>query len=105
MQMDTKIIESLIAIVGENNFTDALIDLVSYSYDASQQRGRPDAAVWVEDKEQISAILKLANEQRMPVIPRGAGTGLSGMAVPAEGGIVLVMSRMNKILEVRPGRC
>jgi glycolate oxidase len=45
--------------------------------------------------------LKLANEHRIPVIPRGAGTGLSGMAVPAEGGIVLDMSRMNGILEIR----
>jgi glycolate oxidase len=99
--VDDRIKKALLDIVGAQNYTDALIDLVSYSYDASQQRGRPDAAVWVENKEQISAILKLANEHRVPVIPRGAGTGLSGMAVPAEGGIVLDMARMNKILEVR----
>ena len=99
--MDDTIKKALRDIVGAQDYTDALIDLVSYSYDASQQRGRPDAAVWVEDKEQISAILKLANEHRVPVIPRGAGTGLSGMAVPAAGGIVLDMSRMNKILEIR----
>ncbi len=93
--------KALIDIVGEENLTDSLIDLISYSYDASEHKHRPDVAVWPQDTEQVSAIIKLANEYKIPVIPRGAGTGLSGMAVPEQGGIVLDMLRMDKILEIR----
>ena len=98
--MDAKIKESLKAIVGEDNFTDALIDLVSFSYDSSGLSQRPEAAVWVQSKEQVAAVLKLANTHRIPITPRGAGTSLTGSAVPRQGGIVLDMSRMNKILAI-----
>ena len=82
--MDESVKRALIEIVGEQSFTDNLIDLVSYSYDASEHSHRPSCAVWVESPEQISEILKLANRERVPVIPRGSGTGLSGMAVPGK---------------------
>ncbi|KPK31020.1 MAG: hypothetical protein AMK69_01615 [Nitrospira bacterium SG8_3] len=98
--MDKKIKEALIHIVGEKNYTDSLIDIVSYSYDASEHSHRPSCGVWAESTEQVSEILKLANRKGIPVIPRGAGTGLSGMAVPAKGGIVLDLSHMNKILKI-----
>jgi len=98
MNQETK--QALIDIVGEQNYTDRLIDMVSYSYDASEHSHRPSCGVWAETAEQVSEILKLANREKMPVIPRGAGTGLSGMAVPAKGGIVLDLSRMNKILKI-----
>jgi glycolate oxidase len=98
--MDENVKKALIEIVGEQSFTDNLIDLVSYSYDASEHSHRPSCAVWVENPEHISEILKLANRERVPVIPRGSGTGLSGMAVPARGGIVLDLTRMNKILKI-----
>ncbi|MGD8983195.1 MAG: FAD-linked oxidase C-terminal domain-containing protein [Desulfobacteraceae bacterium] len=98
--MDKEIKQSLIHIVGENNYTDSLIDMVSYSYDASEHSHRPSCGVWAESTEQVSEIMKLANRKGIPVIPRGAGTGLSGMAVPAKGGIVLDLSHMNKILKI-----
>jgi glycolate oxidase len=98
--MDKDIKESLIHIVGEKNYTDSLIDMVSYSYDASEHSHRPSCGVWAENTEQVSEIMKLANGKGIPVIPRGAGTGLSGMAVPARGGIVLDLSHMNKILKI-----
>jgi glycolate oxidase len=98
--MDEKIKKALIDIVGEENFTDSLIDLVSYSYDASEHSHRPSCAVWAETPEQVSEILKLADTERIPVIPRGAGTGLSGMSVPIKGGIVLDLNHMNKILKI-----
>lgn len=98
--MDEKTKKALIDIVGEENFTDSLIDLVSYSYDASEHSHRPTCAVWAETPKQVSEILKLANRERIPVIPRGAGTGLSGMSVPIKGGIVLDLNHMNKILKV-----
>lgn len=98
--MDQTVKQALIEIVGQPNYTDSLIDLVSYSYDASEHRSRPLCAVWVDTAEQVSEILKLANRVGIPVVPRGAGTGLSGAAVPSRGGIVLDMSRMNRILTV-----
>ncbi len=99
MDQDTR--DKIKEIVGQENFTDLLIDLVSYSYDASDNDHRPDAAVWPNHAEQISKILKLANERGFPVIPRGAGTGLSGSAVPIKGGLVIDMCRMNQILDIR----
>lgn len=98
--MDEKTKKALVDIVGEENFTDSLIDLVSYSYDASEHSHRPSCAVWAETPEQVSEILKLANKELIPVIPRGAGTGLSGMSVPIKGGIVLDLNHMNKILKI-----
>ena len=98
--MDKKFIESLVTIVGEDNVTDTLIDLVSFSYDSSGLSHRPEAAVWVHTTEQVAAILKLANTYKIPITPRGAGTSLTGSAVPLHGGIVLDMSRMNKILAI-----
>jgi glycolate oxidase len=92
--------QALIDIVGERNYTDSLVDIVSYSYDASEHRSRPSCGVWVETAEQVSEILKLANREHIPVIPRGAGTGLSGSAVPIKGGIVLDLNHMNRILKV-----
>ena len=101
--VDEKIKAALIQIVGQQNYTDSLIDMVSYSYDASEQRGRPSCAVWVENTGQVSEVLKLASRESIPVIPRGAGTGLSGLSVPAKGGIVMDLTRMNKILELSIG--
>ena len=98
--MDEKIKQELIKIVGEENYTERLIDMVSYSYDASEHSHRPSCGVWPGTAEQVSEILKLANREQIPVIPRGAGTGLSGMSVPAKGGIVLDLNRMNKILSI-----
>ena len=98
--MNQKIKERLIEIVGEENFTDNLIDLISYATDASEFYHRPDGAIWVNSAEQISQVMKLANEENFPVIPRGGGTGLCGLAVPIKGGVVMDMGRMNKILKI-----
>jgi len=92
--------KALIQIVGEENYTDALIDIVSYSSDASDHSHRPDMAVWPQDTEQVSRILRLANDLRFPVVPRGAGTGLAGGAIAEQGGVILDMCRMNKILKI-----
>ena len=93
--------EALIEIVGASNFTDALIDMVSYSYDSSDHDHRPAAAVWPTTSEHVSEILKMANEERFPVTPRGAGTGLAGAAVPSQGGLVLDLCRMAEIRDIR----
>jgi len=99
--MDTTIKQSLMEIVGRENFTDALIDLIAFSKDASEHMHRPDAAVWPVNTEQVSAIMKLATEKRFAVVPRGAGTSLAGLAVPEKGGLILDLGRMDRILEIR----
>ena len=99
--MDKDIKEALIEVVGQEIFTDLLIDLVSYSYDASDHNHRPDAAVWPTDSEQVSLILAMAGKRRIPVIPRGAGTGLAGAAVPVRGGLVMDMCKMNRLVDIR----
>jgi glycolate oxidase len=98
--MELGVKESLRQIVGEENFTDSLIDLISYAKDASEFKHRPDAAVWPVNRDQVSAILKLANKEKFPVIARGAGTSLAGLAVPQEGGLVLDLGRMDQIIEI-----
>ena len=60
----------------------------------------PDAVVFPGSAAEVAAIVRLANEHRFPVVPRGAGTGRSGGSVPIEGGVVLVMTRLNRILEI-----
>ena len=98
--MDERIKQALIDIVGKNNLTDDLIDLISYSYDASEHSHRPDCGVWPQSAEQISEIMKLANRENIPVIPRGGATGLTGMAVPSKGGIILDLNHMNRIIKI-----
>ncbi|MCF8043119.1 MAG: FAD-binding protein [Desulfarculaceae bacterium] len=99
--MDQRDKEAIREIVGEDHFSDELIDLVSYSYDSSDHDHRPGGVAYPADSEQISRIMQLANERRFPVIPRGAGTSLAGSAVPIQGGLVLDMVRMNRILDIR----
>ena len=98
--MKENIRKALIDIVGEENYTDEVIDLISYSSDTSEHKHRPEGAVWPMNTGQVSEVLKLANEYRFPVTPRGAGTGYAGGAVPEMGGIVMDLARMNRILDI-----
>lgn len=99
-KLDLTIRDELIEIVGREGFSESVIDLISYSRDASQHKHRPTAAVWPTSTEQVSRIMALAYEHELPVIPRGAGTGISGMVVPKGGGLVLDLARMNKIVRI-----
>ena len=76
--------------------------LDTYSWDqAGQMWGHmPEAVVRPDNTQQVSAVMKIATKYRIPVTPRGAGSGLNGGAVPLAGGIVLSLERMNKILEI-----
>jgi len=94
------IIRALEDIVGPENVSTDPVELLCYSRDASENQALPDVVVWPESTEQVSAILKLANEHKVPVTPRGAGTCLSGGPVPIKGGILMVMTKMNRILEI-----
>ena len=75
-------------------------DLMCYGFDASGLEGVPTAVVWPQDSGDVVKIMKFAYNNNIPVIPRGAGTGMTGGAVPSRGAVVISTERMNKILEV-----
>ena len=97
---ESELKKRLAQIVGAENVSTESVDLLCYSRDASENVGMPDIVVWPNNTSQVSEIMKLANKFKVPVTPRGAGTCLSGGPVPARGGILLVLTRMKKILEV-----
>ncbi len=75
--------------------------LVTFSTDSTPlESGRPDAVVFPASTEEVAGILRVADQLGVPVVPRGSGTNLSGGTIPHRGGIVLVLTRMNKIKEV-----
>lgn len=88
------------AVVGPENFTTSVEDLLCYAYDATNREFRPDAVAFPGTAQEVSEILKLANEHAFFVVPRGAGTGMSGGALAVRGGLVLVMTRFNRILTI-----
>ena len=95
-----KVIKALEKIVGKDCVSLKKEDLLCYAYDATQITHLPDAVVFPHSCEEISKIMRLANEYLFPVVPRGAGSGMSGGAVPINGGLVLAMSHLNRILEI-----
>ena len=94
-------IDKLKEIVGKENVITDPMELVCYSRDMSVHEGIADVLVFPENKGQISEILKLANENNIPVTPRGAGTSVTGAILPIKGGILLDMCRMDKIKEIK----
>jgi glycolate oxidase subunit GlcD len=98
--MDSHLLKRLREIVGREHLLDAPEDLAAYAYDASLARGRPDAVVFPSSEEEVCRVVKAAWDAKVPVVPRGAGTNLSGGAVPTRGGIVIVLTGMNRILEI-----
>lgn len=96
------IIKKIEKIVGEENILTSKEDLICYSYDATNLEAMPELVVFPKNSEEISALIKLANQHRFPVVPRGMGTGFSGGSIPILGGLVLVMTRLNRILEIDP---
>src|SRR4030042_7100861 len=90
------------SIAGKENVFEDKETRICYSYDATNLKYLPDLIVYPANREQISAVVKLANEFRFPVIPRGAGTGFTGGTLPVAGGVVLVLTKMNKILPIAP---
>ena len=100
MKIDKAVLDMLEKIVGSENFSIGKEDLLVYSYDATKQAAVPDVVLAPRSAKEVSSIMRLASEQRIPVYPRGAGSGLTGGSVPLLGGIVLNMVKMDRILEV-----
>lgn len=100
--MDKNYTAELEQIVNPENVITSFEERLTYSYDSTRLEYMPDVVVKVKTAEQISRIMKLANEYTIPVTPRGAATGLSGGCLAVEGGISLVMVAMNKIIDINP---
>ena len=98
--MDQQVVKELQDIVGKENVSTAISDKITHSYDATQERHLPDVVVYAGTTEQVSQVVKLANRFKIPVLPRGAGSGFTGGTLPVRGGIVLVLTRMDRILEI-----
>jgi D-lactate dehydrogenase (cytochrome) len=95
-------IEAIRKIVGPERVSTGESVLELHSKDESfHQRRKPEVVVWPLRTEEISQILKMANEKQIPVTPWGAGTSLEGNPIPVEGGIVLDLQQMNHVLELR----
>lgn len=98
--MESRLVKELKGIVGKENVLTELEDRICYSYDGTFKRGIPLVVVFPGNTQEVVQIMKLANREKIPVFPRGAGTGLSGGSIPQEGGMALVLTRMNKIKEI-----
>src|ERR1700690_1688742 len=88
------------ALVGPRGYLDKPEDLTLYEYDGSVDKARPEMVVFPRTTEEVSAIVKIAAEYKIPIVGRGAGTGLSGGAIPVAGGLTIGFARMNRILEI-----
>lgn len=101
--ISTIVVNSLKEAVGKNNVLSSPEELYCYSYDATALDDKvylPDVVVLPETIEHVKAVMRIATEYTIPVVPRGAATNLSGGCVPLAGGIVLHLSKMNKILKI-----
>ena len=98
--IEASAIKELRGIVGDRRVLTGPEELLVFSYDGTFCEQRPDVVVVPASTEEVSRVLKYADHQRIPVYPRGAGTGLAGGAIPVEGGIALNLATMNKIREI-----
>ena len=88
------------AIVGPKGYLDRPEDMSLYEYDGSVDKARPAMVVFPRTTEDVAAIVKITAENGIPIVGRGAGTGLSGGAIPRAGGVTIGFARMNRILEI-----
>ena len=92
---------TLATIVGENYVSDKKEEAYFYARDPGLMPDhKPDYVVLPKTAGQIQKIAKLANKEKIPIVPMGAGLGLTGLTIPLKGGIVIDIKRMNKIIEV-----
>ena len=100
LKITETVFRKLREIVGNANCSREKEDLACYAYDATAQVYLPDVVIFPKNTKDISAILKLADAENFPVVPRGAGSGMTGGSLPVNGGAVLVMTRLNRILDI-----
>jgi glycolate oxidase len=100
MSLPSAVLDQLRRVVGRDNVIHQPNDLRIFERDGSITGALPDAVVLPDDRDQVVRVVQLAAAHRIPVVPRGAGTGLSGGAITLHGGIALQLSRMRRIVEI-----
>jgi glycolate oxidase len=101
MPIKKEIIQQLQDIVGNEYCRTNNAELYVYAFDGGIHRKKPDIVVQPQNTKQVQQIVQLANKHGIPLVPRGAGSGLCGAAVPIDGGVVVDMQRMNTIRDIR----
>lgn len=92
----------LVDLVGEGRVLVSGEERAAYSYDASRGSAMPDVVVVPQCTDDVRRVMQFASRNKIPVYPRGAGTGMTGGSIPRRGGIALVMTSMNRILDINP---
>src|SRR3984885_9584487 len=87
-------------MLGPRGYLDRPEDLTLYEYDGSIDKARPELVVFPQTSEEVAALVRIAREYRIPIVGRGAGTGLSGGVIARAGGIVVSFARMNRIVDI-----
>jgi glycolate oxidase len=93
-------VEELEKALGKRNVISDAADLIVFEYDGTIEKGQPQVVVFPSSAQDVAAAVRVARKYELPVVPRGAGTGLSGGAVAAVGGVLIAMTRMKRVLEV-----
>ena len=91
------LVSELRAVLGDEDVLESPVELHLFSKDASLMRGRPDCVVFPQDAAEVAAIVRIAEAGGIPLVARGAGTGLAAGASPTEGGIVVVMTGIDDV--------
>ncbi|CAG0942882.1 putative FAD-linked oxidoreductase [Anaerolineae bacterium] len=100
LRQDAK--QSLETLLNKKQITTHPVELITYEIDAGPDRGAPDGVVFPKNADEVARLMRWANAHNVPLIARGAGTGLSGGAVAEQGGVIVEFSRMNRIIEFDP---
>jgi glycolate oxidase len=100
VQINRELVRALERLLGRDGVLSSREDLLLYEYDGSVEVARPQCVAFPRSTEDVIGIVRLANQYKTPMVGRGAGTGLSGGALAREGGVLIVFSRMNRILSI-----
>src|SRR5258708_4999104 len=87
-------------LLGPGGYLDRQEDLKLYEYDGSVDKAQPELVVFPETSEDVVSLVRIARDHSIPIVGRGAGTGLSGGVIPRAGGMVISFARMNRIIEI-----
>ncbi|MGB9024159.1 MAG: FAD-binding oxidoreductase, partial [Candidatus Bathyarchaeia archaeon] len=100
-RFENRDLEFLRRAVGEANVSVEESELLIHAIDSFPSEWvKPDVVIWPENTEQVSTILRYANERKLPIVPRGAGSSLAGNVLPVQHGIVLNFRKMSSILKI-----
>src|SRR4051812_42477723 len=100
MPLTAALLRDLQKLLGSDGVLSSAEELMLYENDGSVEEGRPDCIVFPRSRDDVVEVVKLANKYDVPLVGRGAGTGLSGGAVARRGGVIVSFSRMNRILKL-----